>query len=95
MKRSKIFLAGTTCLLAIAGVAATKAHKITPRPVYYTSSNGHCTAVKVTACSLSGSGGVCRTGVAGTRTLYTISNAITPCHQVTGASGHISHFHQG
>jgi hypothetical protein len=36
MKRSKIFLAAATCFLAIAGVAATKAHFGSIKAVYFT-----------------------------------------------------------
>jgi len=43
MKRSKIFLAGTACLLAIVGVAASKAHFGNFEPVYTSSvANGPC-----------------------------------------------------
>jgi hypothetical protein len=45
MKRSKIFLSMATGILAVAALAATKAHKFTTRVVgYYSiSSNGPCT----------------------------------------------------
>jgi len=85
MKRSKIFLAGTTCLLAIAGVAATKAHKVGTRFVYYTSTNGLCTASKFTHCSINAVGNPCRTGTTNlTKTLYTKSSSATACKNVTG-----------
>ena len=74
MKRSKIFLAGTTCLLAIAGVAATNAHKGTKVHVYYTSTNLSCTSFKNTSCSINGTGGICRTGSTGSKTLFTTNN---------------------
>jgi hypothetical protein len=92
MKRSKLFLAGTACLLAIAGVAATKAHNIAHRNVFYTSSNNHCTAVKATSCSLGGGGGVCRTGTSTSRTLYTVSSTSVACHQITLANTHIAKY---
>jgi len=93
MKRSKIFIAGTSCLLAVVGVAATKAHKGAARTVYYTSTNGHCTAVKVTRCSLGPTDNkVCRTGGIFSRTLYTITSNDAPCHSVTGANNHIARY---
>jgi hypothetical protein len=73
MKRSKLFLAGTTCMLAIAGVAATNAHKIAPRTVYYTSTAGICTAEKFTSCSVNGGGPYCRTGITTGKALWTRS----------------------
>jgi len=89
MKRSKIFLAGTTCLLAIAGVAATKAHKVNQHPVYYTSSRGLCTAFKLTHCTVNGGPNICKTGGSASKTLYTKSNVSQPCNQV---AQHIAKF---
>ena len=74
MKRSKTFLAGATCLLAIAGVAATNAHQVVNnKPVYYTSGNCVCTASVITSCSVNGPGDCPRPGSSG-KALYTRSN---------------------
>ncbi len=40
MNRSKIFLGATTCLLAVVGVAATKAHKFTTKKFGYFGTHG-------------------------------------------------------
>jgi len=47
MKRPKVFLAVTTCLLAIAGVAATKATKFGTTPGFYFTkqTSGNCVAL--------------------------------------------------
>jgi hypothetical protein len=50
MKHSKIYLGITTCLLAIVGVAATKAHKFSAQASGYYSigtSKQHCTRASV------------------------------------------------
>jgi hypothetical protein len=57
MKRSRIFLGATTTLLAIAGIAAAKAHRVEPRKLwYYTGSTPavhHCLqAPFATSCQI-------------------------------------------
>jgi hypothetical protein len=43
MKRSKLFLGVTTCLLAVIGVAATKAHKFSQKlPGYFGTRSNTC-----------------------------------------------------
>ena len=63
MKRSRIFLGVTTTLLAVAGIAAAKAHRIPARAVYYYTKvvNGHtyCTKPLVTHCDKNGLGAAC------------------------------------
>lgn len=58
MKRSKLFLGATACLLAIAGVAASAAHRFTPRTVcYYSQVSGKHFAIAATSlCATTGSG---------------------------------------
>ena len=55
MKRSRIFLGITTALLAIAGVAAAKAHRNPSVTVYYQTLNINnqktCLAFKATKCT--------------------------------------------
>ena len=46
MKRSKIFLACTTALLAVVGVVAAKAHKFTVLTNAYYSVNNGCTRLR-------------------------------------------------
>jgi hypothetical protein len=85
MKRSKLFLAGTTCLLAIAGVAATKAHHDVSRNVYRTSGSPHflCTVAVLTHCSNDvNATATCKVGL---QTLYTKFNNAEPCHTGGGA----------
>ena len=82
MKRSKSFLAGTTYLLAIAGVVATNSHKGTKVHVYYTSTNLSCTSFKNTSCSINGTGAVCRTGGTSSKTLFTRANPDGFCSHV-------------
>jgi hypothetical protein len=87
MKRSKIFLGVTTCLLAIAGVAATKAHyQGTITKAYYVTSNNltHCYQLTgIYPCPQAGTG--CVTALAnpgGTKTdyqLYLSKVSITGC----------------
>jgi hypothetical protein len=77
MTKSKLFLSGTTFLLAIAGVAATKAHHNISRDVYRTGIL-HCTVALLTHCSCMAPGsGTCRVGI---QTLYTKFNNAEPCH---------------
>jgi len=54
MKRSRIFLGATTALLAIAGIAAAKAHRIDPKTNWYytkiVGGNAICTKQLLTSC---------------------------------------------
>jgi len=64
MKRSRIFLGVTTALLAVAGIAAAKAHRGPTKTVYYytkivNGTTAFCTKPLVTHCILSGSGDPC------------------------------------
>jgi len=65
MKRSRIFLGVTTVLLAIAGIAAAKSRRVALHTVYWftrlnaAQTNGLCTRVKVTHCSVEAVGVNC------------------------------------
>lgn len=77
MKRSKIFLAGTTCLLAIAGIAATKTHRSATNPGWFKNHNhSGCTqqsqAVGVTTNVKGSSPIVLTTTPTGTSTHYQV-----------------------
>ena len=64
MKRSKLFLTITTCCLAVAGIAATKAHQATNTVIgYYSTGNGNgCTKASTIACTRIGTQ-ICRATV--------------------------------
>jgi len=55
MKRSRIFLGATTALLAIAGIAAAKAHRLDPKTNWYYTKiiggNAICTKPLLTSCA--------------------------------------------
>jgi Family of unknown function (DUF6520) len=78
MKRSKIFLSATTCILAIAGFAASRAHRTEFTKGYYFTSNGAiCKTNASIACKTLGSGGgahLCTQASANHHTLFTKSN---------------------
>lgn len=84
MKHSKIFLGATTCLLAIVGVAATRAHKFsqTATGFYATkSTGGACTRASVSPFYTSGTT-IALTKYNGlNRDVYTLYSA-------TGCPGH-------
>jgi len=77
MKRSKIFLGATTALLAIAGIAAAKAHRAPSATVYYftkvAAGTHQCFKFPLqTKCTLNGPEAICRFNAAGSLyTLYT------------------------
>jgi hypothetical protein len=54
MKHSKLILGLTSFCLAIAAVAATKAKRYTVTSGYITGANLHCTLIKSTDCTTSG-----------------------------------------
>ena len=64
MKRSRIFLGVTTALLAVAGIAAAKAHRLPVKPGYWftklnaAQTQGLCTRVKVTRCDINQPGNI-------------------------------------
>jgi hypothetical protein len=64
MKRSKIFLGITTCFLAVAAIAATKAHRNTvPRYIITTISQVQFCTVFVSDCLKKASSFVCHTKI--------------------------------
>ena len=74
MKRSKVFLGITSCLLAIAGVAAAKAHHFTQTRGAYTSSN-ECISVgnRANATNTVKSNKVHTSSVSGAKTIYSFN----------------------
>jgi len=82
MKRSKIFLAATSCLLAIAGIAATKAHRTFPTAYYFSNgTSGTCVAYNSNVCIPTSKQGAvqCTLGNTGHYNLYTKFSSITSC----------------
>jgi hypothetical protein len=67
MKRSKIFLGATTCFLAIAGIAATKAHRTLTNAYTYdiVGNKGHCVPIQSLCRFKSGATPACLTSVGG------------------------------
>jgi len=81
MKSSKIFLGVTTTLLAVAGIAATKAHNFTNKKTGYystvTGSNAKCTRAGAGHFYTSGSNQASTTFGTNSRILYTQSSSST------------------
>jgi len=91
MKRSKIFLGATTALLAIAGIAAAKAHRAVPTTVYYftkvAAGTHQCFVLpRQTRCTLNNEGVACKFTAATTLyTLYTkiqTTSGLTTCFTI-------------
>ena len=92
MKRSKIFLGATTLLLAIAGLAAAKIHKIPQRVHWYAtkimSSNLICSHAVATRCAI-GFGPACLyvTENGAQFQLFTrgsnVANTLVPCSGIS------------
>jgi hypothetical protein len=77
MKRSKIFLSTITCILAIAGVMATKTNLRGINATYYTG-NGICKEVKLQACTILNTGIRCMYVTTG-GTRFPLYTAVLPC----------------
>jgi len=82
MKRSKLFLGATTCILAIAGVAAAKSNFASPaRKGYYCTkpgTAGHCVAYATSdICPSSGPTLVCKVSLGTPAQLYTLYTKIS------------------
>lgn len=76
MKKSKIFLAGTTCLLAIVGVAATRTHFGTLEQVYsHRVGQVKCTVLKAPVGSTQQINGAAKIGFS-----YNASQCSTPLY---------------
>jgi hypothetical protein len=77
MKRSRIFLGATTALLAIAGIAAAKAHRTPITTVYFytkvAATNPHkCVEFpRQTKCTVAGIQAICKFSAQSVYTLYT------------------------
>ena len=80
MKRSKIFLALTTGLLAVAGVAAAKAHwNAFTKPGYYTSSRLLCTVVASSYYTVGSKFASSATAKVGSHKLFTVRRTTAEC----------------